>query len=120
MEHQRRLKREGRGLFGLILMLSGVLLLLENVDIIDIGWTYWPLILVLFGLYKLSEHGWRSGNGLWLIIIGLWLYISINHIFGLSFLDAWPILIIGWGLSILWRALGRQSTWIIKENHHAI
>lgn len=73
MEYQHRSKREGRGLFGLTLMLFGVLLLLENVDIIDIGWTYWPLLLVFFGLYKLSEHGWQSGNGLWLIIIGLWL-----------------------------------------------
>lgn len=120
MEHQYRLQRESRGIFGLVLMLFGVLLLLENVDIIDIGWRFWPLILVFIGFYKLTEHGWRSGNGLWLIIIGLWLYGSLNRAFGLSFQDTWPILIIGWGVSILWKALSRQSTCLREENHHAI
>lgn len=120
MEYQHRPKPGGRSLFGLTLMLFGVLLLLENVDIIDIGWKFWPLLLVFIGFYKLSEHGWQSGNGLWLIMIGLWLYISINHVFDLSFQDTWPILIIGWGLSILWRALGKQPAWILKENHDAI
>ncbi len=110
----------GQMIFGLILSFFGVLLLLDNVDIIDVGWRFWPFIIVFLGLYKLlnAENGWRSGSGLWLIFLGLWLSVSVNHIFGLHFRDTWPILIIGWGVSILWRSLGYQSRYTLSEEHH--
>ena len=115
---------DGRMVLGAALLLFGALLLLDNVDIIEVGsvWRLWPLILVVVGLNKIfsSENRRELGSGAWWVFMGLWLFVSIQHLFGLNFRDTWPFLIIGWGASMIWKALDQKSRiTFAKENHHA-
>ncbi len=94
---------------GSFLVLAGGALLLENFDLIDIGsvWRFWPLILVGLGIARMREAASRreQGAGLWLLLLGLWLTVSILNIGGLTFSDTWPAIIIAAGLSMLWKSL---------------
>ena len=123
----------GRMLLGILILAIGALLLLNNTDIINLGpiHTLWPLILVVIGIstivnaYDRQDSGvgvWRgrtrrphSSGGIWLIFIGLWFLVSSNHLFGLHFRDTWPMFIIAWGVSMVWRSVARQSRQRIAE-----
>ena len=99
-------------IWGVALILAGILFLLFNFNILesDTFWRHWPLALVGVGLLKLTVV--RSlkdiGPALWWIFIGGWLYVSLFEMFGLGFSRSWPILIIGYGISTLWNAFTRK------------
>ena len=112
-----------RLVLGLLLVLVGTAMLLDNQVIIDIGsiWRYWPLILVVLGVAKLIESDSRSGqsSGIWLLLLGLWLQVSILGTWGLSFGETWPALLIVFGVSMLWKNLPPlQSSSYVKEQGH--
>lgn len=107
---ERSKSRFGGQLFlGLLLIGMGLLFLADNLYYLDIGpiWRYWPFILVALGIQNLFNANDRDGvgGGVWLIFIGLWLYVSLNHVWGLGFGDSWPFLIIAWGVSVIWKSL---------------
>jgi hypothetical protein len=114
--------RSGRFFFGLVLLILGSLYLMQNFDFIYIGHIsrFWPVLFILFGVAKLLDYdGSRHrGSGIGMIFLGSWLLISMNGMFGLDFHDSWPILIIGWGVSILWRAYFRHPQITIAEEQH--
>ena len=117
-------KRGGELVFGALLLLFGTLLLLDNVDIIDTGpiWRYWPFAIVAVGLNKIlsSESRKELGGGVWLVFLGLWLFFSIYHVFGLALWDTWPMLLVAWGISEIWKAFPQRSdVTLAKENTHA-
>ena len=79
---------------GTILILFGIVMLLHQLDVIylhDFGirslWHLWPFILVIIGIGKLVDAPtlYHIGKGMWWIFLGLWLYVSIYHVYGLSF-----------------------------------
>lgn len=109
----------GRFVFGIVMILLGALFLAHNLDIIYVDHIgrYWPLVFVLIGLVKLSEAGVNAqrGTGLGWIFLGAWLFTSMNGLWGFDFHNSWPILIIGWGVSLLWRALYRQPGLLTAE-----
>ncbi len=94
---------------GIILVLFGVAFLLDNFDLIYLGPIshYWPLILVAIGIGKLlqAETSWERRRGAWWILIGLWLLVSVLHMFGLYFHNSWPLLLIIWGIFAIWKAV---------------
>lgn len=60
-----------RSLFGpLMIVVIGVLFLLRNIGVISygsLGWwfsRYWPLLLIVWGIFKLVEHFWARSRGL--------------------------------------------------------
>jgi hypothetical protein len=113
----------GRMFFGLALLSLGVLFLLNNFDLIYIDHLgrYWPVLFIVFGLVKLSEGNLRAsqGHGLGWIFLGLWMLISMNRFWDLDFHNSWPILIIGWGIAILWKSLYRPAeAQIAEEQRH--
>ena len=112
----------GRFFFGLVLLILGSLYLQNNLDVIYVGHIsrYWPGLFILFGIAKLMDYdGSRYRHtGIGLIFFGSWLLISMNGMFGFDFQNSWPILIIGWGLSILWKAFYRQPQMNIAEEYH--
>lgn len=114
MEQLKQPWLSGQLILGTLLLLTGVLFLMDNAEIIDIGpvWRYWPLVLIAVGASKFfgSETGKQRVEGAWLAFIGAWLFVSFNHVLGLSFRTSWPILIIAWGVTILWKSMLRPAT----------
>lgn len=95
-------------LWGGLMLIIGTALLLDNLDVIYIGnlWNHWPFIVVAIGIAKFLEtdNAKGRGEGVWLVFIGLWLYASVFHIFGLSFGTSWPLLLVGVGASMIWNS----------------
>jgi hypothetical protein len=108
--------------WGGILLILGTALLLNNLDLLEMGsvWRYWPLLIVAMGIGKLvmAESARERGSAIWLIFIGAWLYISVFRIFGFGFHDSWPILLVGVGVSMVVRSAYRQSLGENKETSH--
>ncbi len=104
----------GRIMMGGLFIIIGTVLLLQKMDIIYLEewlgirsiWNAWPIILVLMGIGKIIEAPTilHIGKGVWWIFLGAWFYVSINHIFGLSFRETWPAVIIAWGSNMLWES----------------
>ena len=94
-----------RSIIGLMIVLIGVLLLLENFGMdIDINlWDWWPLILVLIGLGHLSRSkpNQRVLSGWIFIILGVLFLLDRYHFLGFDVWDLWPVFIILAGLSLL-------------------
>ena len=104
---------------GIVLLTVGFVLMLQNFDVFYIGsvWSYWMFIPVIIGIVKLGTANSKKdfGEGIWWIFIGLWLYVSIKHVYGLDFSDTWPALIIAWGVSIIWKSFAYRPNTLAKE-----
>ncbi|MFA6470083.1 MAG: DUF5668 domain-containing protein [Bacteroidota bacterium] len=109
---------------GSLLILIGAVLLLHQLDIfylydlgIDSVWQLWPFILVVIGIGKLADAPtlYHIGHGIWWIFLGLWLYVSIYHVYGLSFHETWPAILIAWGVSMMWESLTKDAKKSYKE-----
>lgn len=112
---------------GTILIIFGIVMLLHQLDVIylyDFGirsiWHLWPFILVIIGIGKLVDAPslYHIGKGMWWIFLGLWLYVSIYHVYGLSFSETWPAMLIAWGVSMMWESLTKDSRTLYKEDHY--
>lgn len=91
---------------GLMLIALGTLFLLDEMDIADFSDVirrYWPMILVLIGVTKLLDR--KIWGGLWLIAIGAWLQMVRLGLFGLTFHDSWPLILVIVGVGMIGRAL---------------
>jgi hypothetical protein len=108
--------RSDRLFFGSLLIGVGVLLLLVQMDLFPraVLWRYWPMILVGIGLVKLIGYGTgkERRDGFWFLVIGAWLQISMENLFDLSFRDSWPMLLVAWGISMIWEGMEQRiRTW---------
>ena len=104
---------KGRVFAGLIIIAVGVMLLADRIGIsgIHLSGRYWPLLLVAFGFVRLFDPPTRRNGarrsrwtGVWFIYLGFWGLVSEFHILGLDYNTSWPLLIVGAGLGIVWRA----------------
>jgi hypothetical protein len=100
--------------FGLVLVVVGAVLLLQNTGLLHWRLTrefwreFWPLFLIGLGVLKLLKprrHGPREGGGL--VFLGTWFLLNQMHI--LRYQDSWPLLLVGMGVSIVWKALARPT-----------
>lgn len=105
---EQRVRFESQLIVGIILAAAGLLMLLDNFDVLDVGpvWKFWPLIVVALGLSKIfqAQTRYQRGKGYWLLFLGAWMFISVFHVFGLGWHDSWPILIIGWGTAMVYKS----------------
>jgi hypothetical protein len=100
-----------RLIWGIFLIAVGALLLAVNLGLeVPRGvWNYWPFLLIAMGAAKMAFGGERgSGGGFWLLLAGLYGWISIWRLWGLSWETAWPIFVIAGGLSIVFRSTGSR------------
>jgi predicted membrane protein len=102
-------------LIGGVIVAVGLGLLLDNLGIIRFNdvWRFWPLALVVWGASRLLESRSMAGyvwGGL-LILIGAIFLLDNFHILIFEF-DVfeliWPLLIIGFGVSMLLRSMDRK------------
>src|SRR4051812_29803733 len=83
---------------GVVLGAVGVAVLLEQMGIAGVEnlLHYWPLVLVVIGINR--TIGYPSARdfvgGLWTALIGIWLFATLEGLFGLTFWNSWPIFII--------------------------
>jgi hypothetical protein len=105
---------KGRVIAGLIIIAAGVMLLADRIGIsgIHLSGRYWPLLLVAFGFVRLFDSPTRRNGrrrsrwtGVWFIYLGLWGLVSEFHLLGLDYNSSWPLLIVGAGIGIVWRAV---------------
>lgn len=94
-------------LVGIFVTAVGVLLTLDNLDLIHshryLEW--WPLLLVAIGVLKLLGDGSRW-MAVVLIAAGGWLIAYNLELIRFTFLELWPLILIGVGLSFVARAMG--------------
>jgi predicted membrane protein len=92
---------------GLILTAIGVVFLLGNMGYLDVRqvFAFWPVILIIFGVVKIAaSRGCGQTAGIFWVIVGLLFLLGSFGIIRLAFRELWPILLIGVGASMLWRA----------------
>lgn len=92
-----------RLIWGLFLIVIGATLLAVNLgwELPHGAWNYWPFLLIAMGSAKMLFGGRDGGGGLWLILAGLYGWISIWNVGGLTWGTAWPIFVIAGGLSVI-------------------
>ena len=96
-------------LWGLVLIGIGSLFLVDRMDVIEMRqlWRYIPILMVAFGVHQMlsSPAEKHFANGLWQIFIGVWLFAIFNGLFGLTFRNGWPYLLIAGGVVMVIRPL---------------
>jgi hypothetical protein len=120
--------RTGPIVVGAVLLALGSVMLLNSTGVIDVhlGRYIGPLVLIAIGSRILlgdsgdvvgacaspDDRGRRrrrrrdgSTGGIYLIGLGVWLLLSQNHFFGLTFATSWPLLIILSGFIIVIRGM---------------
>ncbi len=107
---------------GIFFTALGVLLTLDNLDIIDAGRVlrFWPVVLIVVGLMNLNQAG-RRGLSIVAIVLGSLMVAARAHLVRFSLFDFWPLILIGIGVVIVLRALGvsgpeqRSSLWSVMN-----
>ena len=112
-----RIRRRGRRsplgsiVIGALVVIVGVFLLLDNMGIVQVEhiWRFWPLFLIGLGLSKvLSSSEWLAKVWGGVVAgVGLLLILENFGLFHINFNLVWPLVVIGFGLSMLWRGVGR-------------
>lgn len=87
---------------GSILIGIGSLFLLDRLDYLDAPSLrhYWPFIFAIVGVVGIvgarsAEHVAKGG---FLVFLAFWLYASLEHVWGLSLHNSWPMILIALGL----------------------
>jgi predicted membrane protein len=92
-------------ILGLFIIIVGAVLLLDNLDFID-GWDvfrYWPILLVLIGVFKVTDAVSSTGRVVGLIFIVFGGMLLLNKIYFLHFYFSnwWPLILILAGATLL-------------------
>ncbi len=109
-------------LWGLILLVLGILVLLQVLEIYNFGLAFWPVVLLLIGFAILWESISKGFNFWFLLGLGLWVggigLFDILFNAGVTDLSGgdiarygWPLILVAIGLSIL---IGDRKTFIEK------
>ena len=100
--------------FGAVVVGIGSLLLLDNLGIVrfhDI-WQYWPVLLILWGashvINSRTPSGWVWGGVV--ALVGAFFLLDNLDIIVFNFHLLWPVLLIGFGVSVLVGAVERNRS----------
>lgn len=102
-EGARRPRRSNGFIPGLVLVAVGSIFLLDHLGIVRVDslWKFWPLILVVIGLQKISNPCERV-LGIGFILVGSLLQVHELGYLGLSWGTIWPFILILAGVSLIW------------------
>ena len=99
---------------GIFIMLIGIVLSLDRLNILDAGYSlrFWPAVLVVVGTWLvLQRHDPKSRfwGSVW-ILIGVWLLLNTIGLVHVGFWElVWPVAFIWLGVSLIRQTLGRGS-----------
>ena len=106
---------------GLTLIFIGSVFLLDRLEILNVRqiwllnvhqfWHFWPVFIALVGINKMvgAEESTQFIRGCFQVVLAVWLYACLEHLWGWSFSNSWPVLLIGYGLSHIVGGLIKNS-----------
>lgn len=98
-------KLSNQAILGIIILIVGILLLLENTGIYDTGQflLYIPSLFILLGVYAIFKSGFRNmGGPLILIVIFTLIQLSVLDLISPSALgNWWPLILVVIGIGII-------------------
>jgi hypothetical protein len=94
-------------ILGLAVIAVGLLFTLDNLDILDASryLPFWPVVFLAIGLVNLlsaRETPQRVFGGI-MTFIGVWMLLGRWGFWNVRLWDLWPLLLIYWGVVIVWR-----------------
>jgi hypothetical protein len=112
--HSSREHYSGRIGIGIFFIVVGLLLFYGHYQILSIDnpWHLWPLIPIVIGLVRITNarYAWEYRKGCGMLFIGLWFMACELHLFGLTYHNSWPLLIIFAGISMVWKTFSRSHS----------
>lgn len=100
-------RRRSQTMAGVSLIVLGTVFFLDQMAVVAMQdvWQYWPLMLVAGGFIRMidPESPRDVASGAWTMLIGLWLFANFEGWYGINFGNSWPVLLIGWGITLLLR-----------------
>jgi uncharacterized membrane protein YoaK (UPF0700 family) len=109
-------------LWGVVMIGLGVAFLLDQFDVYDVRqlWHYAPLLLVVAGINQTIGYpsGREFANGICTVLVGLWLFAVLEGVFGLTWRNSWPVIIIIFGITMAIRPIAERRFNAHKENRH--
>ena len=94
--------------WGLVLITVGLIRIVEGGLSFLTIWPYFVLASALAYLWHpdITSTGRRSWAGpLWLVYVAVWGMLTVHHAFGLNYQNAWPLLMIGGGVWLVWHGI---------------
>ncbi len=104
MTSERSSKHRAGMVLGVLLAAFGVGMLIDRTDLVDMPGVnrLWPVVLIAVGLTHFMGPQADIRHGAGLIATGLWLLlVTLTR---LEFRDTWPMLMVIFGLTTIWRA----------------
>ncbi len=103
-----------RMLWGASLVAVGAAFLLDRLAVVDLTqylgpqarwWHYLPLLVALGGVITVvSAQSVRHVlKGLGDMVLGLWVFACLEQLWGLTFANSWPVVLIAFGVQLLLR-----------------
>ena len=109
-----------KAILGFGVLALGVLLTLDNLGLMEIDhlFDYWPVLLIMLGLGHILQPGRdrRLGAGLLWLVIGSMLLLNTLDLWAFNVWDLWPLLLVLFGVQMLWRAVTRGRTRVDPED----
>ncbi|MEJ6004947.1 hypothetical protein WG899_05280 [Paucibacter sp. AS339] len=118
--HDRPHRRHHQLFNGLFLIAIGSLFLLERQGLLALPsvQVLGTAVLALLGLGRMlfASHPGQVARGAFWVLLAGWLYASLEHLWGLTFHNSWPLLLIAFGLSKMVDGLARLRAPAAEES----
>lgn len=100
-------------ILGILVIGMGALFLVDNMGLWNFRRTlqFWPMVFIALGVLKLVDSRHADGYLVGALLIGLGVMLTLDHlgIVYFSWRMVWPVLLIGLGATVLYRAIsGRR------------
>src|SRR5512140_2110512 len=112
METNRSFRFTPQVVFGLIIIVLGVVFTLNNIGVIDSEdyLMYWPALVILYGCAKLFQNRAASGR-IWAvawIVVGVALLLNTLHLAHIRIWDYWPLVLVLIGFGMMSGSVSRH------------
>ncbi|MBC3880892.1 hypothetical protein H8K35_01760 [Undibacterium sp. LX40W] len=102
-----------RLVFGILIMVVGVLALLDNLRIFE-GIrlvSFWPAVFIVGGILKMSQSQARSGYVIGAIFIAVGSIMTLNNlgVISIRMRDFWPLILIAVGFLVIFKDKAKQT-----------
>ncbi|WP_426102017.1 LiaF transmembrane domain-containing protein [Massilia sp. TSP1-1-2] len=99
-------------MWGVVLICFGLGIFLDQMNLVEFRgmWHYSPLLLVVFGINKMIGYPTAKHftSGLWELFIGLWIFAVFENMYGLTWGNSWPFVIIASGVTMVLEPIIRK------------